>query len=510
MKKILLFLSLVILIFQINSVIAQDSGSPCWSTTNILSYQTKTYEVNGVDYEVEAGSLGPELANFIINGEQLPQLSSGDTYDLSDGMIFGINSLTHHEGSKFIAQFCIDNQSGNLVQLCTSNRAISFVDILTINVDGKDYELSSLVAGTHDYVAQLTVNGERVSVKSGQSQKLSDGNLLSVVDITDNKKGTAYICINGVRGTEVTDLCSSTNSIGQGVTKTFLHDGKQHTIEALTISENGFLVNIAGRPINGIVGKQYVLQDDSIFVMNSISGNKGHFCIGGKAPDFYDKCTTSNVLSRGESESYIVDGEVYNVKIGGILPNRVEITIQEETFEVPMDGARVLKDEDGSLNYDKEFKLSYIDNNEVYFCIGGKGGEIYQGEPTEKDVEELPEDITTQLETDKADELVDLCSSDNDCDDNNACTSDICSGTPKICSNNEISQGCNYDQNCIPMGTRMESKYCDIDKGIKEQKYEDSTCNNNYECSTNICVDSQCISPGFIQKILNWFKNIFG
>lgn len=104
----------------------------------------------------------------------------------------------------------------------------------------------------------------------------------------------------------------------------------------------------------------------------------------------------------------------------------------------------------------------------------------------------------------------DECASNSDCNDNNFCTSDICSGTPKRCSNTETSIGCNYNNKCVPIGVRIENKYCDLDKEIKDQKDKDEACNNNYECSTNVCVNNKCISQGLIQKMLNWLKKLFG
>ena len=74
-----------------------------------------------------------------------------------------------------------------------------------------------------------------------------------------------------------------------------------------------------------------------------------------------------------------------------------------------------------------------------------------------------------------------------------------------------ICDGCLDENNvCIPISTRTETQYCDIDYSFKNQKSEDMNCNNNYECSTNICVNNKCISPSFIQKIMDWFSKLFG
>lgn len=102
------------------------------------------------------------------------------------------------------------------------------------------------------------------------------------------------------------------------------------------------------------------------------------------------------------------------------------------------------------------------------------------------------------------------CSTDSDCDDNDACTTDRCAGTPKKCSNQKTGSGCDLNGNCVPIGTRTENKYCDVDNSFKNQKIGEGSCDNNYECSSNICVNNQCIEANFIQKIIEWFKRLFG
>ena len=104
----------------------------------------------------------------------------------------------------------------------------------------------------------------------------------------------------------------------------------------------------------------------------------------------------------------------------------------------------------------------------------------------------------------------DECQQNNDCDDQNPCTEDSCSGIPKKCSNNVIMNGCNSQGTCIPVGTRVEGYYCDINNELKAQNALDVNCNNNYECASNVCVNNQCIKPSILRKILDWFSRLFG
>lgn len=93
------------------------------------------------------------------------------------------------------------------------------------------------------------------------------------------------------------------------------------------------------------------------------------------------------------------------------------------------------------------------------------------------------------------------------CQNSYECLSNNCkSGNCK-----PICEGClNENNGCMPIGTRTEKQYCDADYSFKNQNLEDNNCNNNYECSSNICVNNKCISPSLLQKIIDWFKKLFG
>ena len=38
---------------------------------------------------------------------------------------------------------------------------------------------------------------------------------------------------------------------------------------------------------------------------------------------------------------------------------------------------------------------------------------------------------------------------------------------------------------------------------------ENSICDNNFECESNVCVSGECVSNTLIRKIINWFKRVF-
>lgn len=89
--------------------------------------------------------------------------------------------------------------------------------------------------------------------------------------------------------------------------------------------------------------------------------------------------------------------------------------------------------------------------------------------------------------------------------------------------------GCDYNKRCLPYTTRIvdEGKYlyCETDGTIQQQKQMKTSCQNNYECITNSCLDNACVDiqqrveqlekelqeqHSIIQKILDFFKGWFG
>lgn len=69
--------------------------------------------------------------------------------------------------------------------------------------------------------------------------------------------------------------------------------------------------------------------------------------------------------------------------------------------------------------------------------------------------------------------------------------------------------GCISEDKCYPFGYRKTGNFCSDTKEFIPQFESGTSCENNFECSSNVCVSNECLSRGLLQKILNWFKNIF-
>ena len=101
-----------------------------------------------------------------------------------------------------------------------------------------------------------------------------------------------------------------------------------------------------------------------------------------------------------------------------------------------------------------------------------------------------------------------------------SCVKDTCTvgqqtqiNEPSQNSNETESSVVQINQNineCENIGLVHNKKYCSIEKVWVEQKGADSFCENNFECSSNVCISSKCVSDGLLQKILNWFMRLFG
>ncbi|MBI2499105.1 hypothetical protein HYV88_02585 [Candidatus Woesearchaeota archaeon] len=70
-------------------------------------------------------------------------------------------------------------------------------------------------------------------------------------------------------------------------------------------------------------------------------------------------------------------------------------------------------------------------------------------------------------------------------------------------------EDCKEQKECPQLGYREKGRYCNINNAWEEQLNGGEYCNNNFECSSNSCLDSQCTEPGFWIKISEWLSKIF-
>lgn len=80
------------------------------------------------------------------------------------------------------------------------------------------------------------------------------------------------------------------------------------------------------------------------------------------------------------------------------------------------------------------------------------------------------------------------------------------SGEEKI-QENEC-DGCLIENMCLPYGYRLNELYCGTGKNLVNQSIS-GTCDNNFECRSNVCLNGKCASPGLVQRFINWLAKFF-
>ena len=82
---------------------------------------------------------------------------------------------------------------------------------------------------------------------------------------------------------------------------------------------------------------------------------------------------------------------------------------------------------------------------------------------------------------------------------------------PSGCSNGAcVAAAATAPESCGTAGIRNKSEYCSPDGKWLVQKNNDASCYNNFECTSNLCIDSKCVNQGILEMIINWFKSLFG
>jgi len=66
------------------------------------------------------------------------------------------------------------------------------------------------------------------------------------------------------------------------------------------------------------------------------------------------------------------------------------------------------------------------------------------------------------------------------------------------------------DNHCFPYGHRSAGKYCADSREFLMQSKSDASCENNFECKSNVCISGKCLDQSFLDRIIAFFKRLFG
>lgn len=85
--------------------------------------------------------------------------------------------------------------------------------------------------------------------------------------------------------------------------------------------------------------------------------------------------------------------------------------------------------------------------------------------------------------------------------------------TPSYPETTEVNacRTCLIGEACFPFGYRKDGNYCNADElNFTQYKESEESCENNFECKSNLCIDNECISGNLFRRIANWFRRVFG
>ncbi len=408
--------------------------------------------------EFYSGSPSGGLIKLIKNGNYYVLIITGDTTDkVKQASTILVNYKDYNLKGMELTIDGVEKTPTDTVSYSIKD-TLTEGETKTYTLGAEDYEITvTAITDTGTRYVKFNINGESVkSLKEGDSATISDGNEIKVIEIIPNSAGdiTQDLVEFVFNGEEQTQEEEPDEEIDEDITGHLLVvDNKAPSSDVIILTELGVHLKYLGYDM---------------------------------APSKLNSEVTTNML-HNRVTTFIYLGGAVIIK-GKNSPSSYNTL------------AKVIED---FLEDEKDIKVKTRSSREVKF------NDLRYLFPNaiieEEEEEEEPKAVEIAPPPPK-----DECTSNQDCEDNNACTTDSCSGIPKKCSNTEISIGCNYNRKCIPIGIRVFDEYCDIDKEVYTQKGKEEPCNNNYECTSNLCVNDQCVSPSLIQKIMNFFRRLVG
>jgi len=482
----------------------------CDITDTLMEGETKSYSAKGKDYEVKVLFITEDSSEvkFQINGQETGGLVAGQSYTLADNSILKIlnviqsgagdvtNDLVEFgmdiyvppsqepteelDDSTYLFVVEDDAPSSDIILM---HNAIESLDlespeaVVKLNREvGKNDLKNRVVTFVHEQKAVIIVGSTSPSEHVILAQKIETylkGKGISTIQkiSTEVTSDDLKDALTGVETTYTCPECDITDTLEEGASKNYNSNGKEFEVKVLFITEDSSEVKLSinGEETDGLLaGQSYTLADGSILKILEVvqeEENAGDITqdivefgiiVSSKPKYTCPECDIKDTLQEEESKTYSSKGKTLEVKLLFVTEDSSEakFTVNGEESEGLLAG-------------------------QIYAF---KGGVILK--------------VLDVIQSEAGD-----------------VTNDLVEFGLIVLDIEQCNSGCIKDDVCLPFGTRLDyngaSSYCDIDKTIKSQKIEDETCNNNYECSSNVCVNNKCISPNFIQKVLNWLSSLF-
>jgi len=412
------------------------------------------------------------------------------------------------------------------------------------------------------YEGSTYIGSESVNVRLDSTGKLNDYYSVKLLDLGKHEKLTEIGFLK-LHNTAIQDDYLLFDNINEGESKTYTLGGDDYSTEVVSIDGYDTVLKVNDQTYeiketafvdigNGIGIRSFEFQEPMEYAKicvvateDSASPNDDYPCT---------ECDLKDTLEEGDQREYPLKGLHFTVKVDSVsLDNQeVRFIIGSETKEIKLGQKGLFSD--GlwvhviSIDHiDQENVVEFGAKRDKYSCpscedviIGGNGFSYdlsgfnldstitikysdYKNNLARLSVDGI-EQVVNLGETKKFTDEVSLMLLETSEDlaevgiqiESKFTKKDVEQEEPKKekgitepLQETKECEGCILNENCIPYSTRIDGKFCSIDRKIKEQKTEDSSCQNNYECVTNVCIDSKCIGKGLIQKILDFLGKLF-
>ena len=312
------------------------------------------------------------------------------------------------------------------------------------------------------------------------------------------KKEVILILVILVFATATYAACDLTDTINEGSHITPVVEGKDYNI-----SYTSYINSSAKFKVNGVstsdltLGTKHSFDDLSDLTFTGLTGSSGsstaEICFNAGLSGKKGTCTSNTDCDDGNPCTINeCDGDPLRCHRTLILWCRDDDGCCPESRCTPEkdndcseSGESIDTSVNASINNSDTVNINLTNTTIIIECIPGD--------------DTCPDNCTFPEDTD-----CDECSIDGDCIDNNTCTTDTCSGTPKKCSN-EATGGCNLNEECLSIETRIEDKFCNKDSILELLRPKKEYCDNDYECISNKCKKNKCSGKNFF----SWFKGLF-
>jgi len=224
-------------------------------------------------------------------------------------------------------------------------------------------------------------------------------------------------------------------------------------------------------------------------------------------PSVFAQGYLGNTIFEGETKEFMVSDKIYEITLVIVSDSR-----QIALFKVKGELSDKLSEREKHRFSDgSQIFVSHILPNEasefgggdlVEFYFMATGGSLAKPQVTRnvkpagyEDIVDLLGALTgaTDASLPKTTRVFE-CFVDPDCDDGNGCSADGCIGGKCIHVNQN---GCSYDKSvCVAVNTRMKlndiPRFCGADGKWQGQVALKASCENNFECVSNLCSGGVC------------------